>query len=369
MALTHCGGGYFYGCDNLKKIKLFFIRNYQRFIRFLISLSAVSALAFGVLSVSATSTYPFVVAQPQLTGNNCYIEFVTANNWKQVIYVSLLPNMFDGSTDVSSASVGFVAYVADGWLHIGLTSDIPSNRQLYGFVLGPTGDCVLLKHVEVGNKNDSLVFYLGNSGAITGIHGYNCEVSGIARNHDFIFTYGADTSFNNLLISINSLAQQGVNKINSIADTLLSIYLQDRSFFSSVNMEQILKAIQDNKSSAEKSEYSSPDTSNATQYESAESELMNTTSSGRSAAVDSMKGIGGLLDNHVGKALLATSKLMSEFLGIDWLGDIVHFSLVCGLFAFVLGLSVYIFFNAGSNTRVADRRADTTNLHRNRLGK
>lgn len=40
----------------MKKIKLFFVRNYQRFIRFLISFSAVSVLVFGMaFSVYAAS--------------------------------------------------------------------------------------------------------------------------------------------------------------------------------------------------------------------------------------------------------------------------------------------------------------------------
>lgn len=360
----------------MKKIKYFFIRQYAKIIRFLIAFSSVISLLFAqAFSTSAITYFDCVYAQPQLTGKNCYLEIVTSKNWRWLVCVQL--DAFSDASDISD--VGFMAFISENYLCVSTTTSIPSSMLLSGFRVDMvSGDMTAFEHVEAGNRNDSMKTWIGSAGTITGIHGYNCTVTSIstATKNDFVVSYGADVSFRSYLRSISSYVSSISmdvasikTAVNTINTNLVNIFNQDKAFFGSTNMDQILKAIQDNKSSAENNEYTSPDTSNASQYESAESQLMDTTASGRSSAVDTMKGIGGILDNHVGKSLLATSKLMSEFLGIDWLGDIAHFALVCGLFAFILGISVMIIGSFG-NWHVASRRADVDyNSHRKRLGK
>lgn len=360
----------------MKKIKYFFIRQYAKIIRFLIAFSSVISLLFAqAFSTSAITYFDCVYAQPQLTGKNCYLEIVTSKNWRWLVCVQL--DAFSDASDMSD--VGFTAFISGNYLCVSTTTSIPSSMLLSGFRVDMvSGDMTAFEHVEAGNRNDSMKTWIGSAGTITGIHGYNCTVTSIstATKNDFVVSYGTDVSFRSYLRSISSYVSSISmdvasikTAVNTINTNLVNIFNQDKAFFGSTNMDQILKAIQDNKSSAENNEYTSPDTSNASQYESAESQLMDTTASGRSSAVDTMKGIGGILDNHVGKSLLATSKLMSEFLGIDWLGDIAHFALVCGLFAFILGISVMIIGSFG-NWHVASRRADVDyNSHRKRLGK
>ena len=360
----------------MKKIKYFFIRQYSKIIRFLITFSSVIVLIFAqAFSTSAITYFDCVYAQPQLTGKNCYLEIVTSKNWRWLVVVQL--DAFSDATDISD--VGFHASILDNYLVISCDCSIPTSMLLSGFRVDMvSGDMTAFEHVEAGNRNDSMRTWIGSAGTITGVHGYNCNVTYItsATKNDFVVSYGSDVSFRSYLRSISSYVSSvsmDVSSIktavNTINTNLVNIFNQDKAFFGNTNMDEILQAIKDNKSSAENNEYSSPDTSNASQYESAESQLMDTTASGRSSAVDTMKGIGGILDNHVGKSLLATSKLMSEFLGIDWLGDIVHFALVCGLFAFVLGISVMI-IGSFSNWHVASRHADVDyNSHRKRLGK
>lgn len=363
----------------MKKIKYFFIRQYAKIIRFLITFSSVIALIFAqTFSASAVTYFDCVYAQPQLTGKNCYLEIVTSKNWRWLVCVQL--DAFSDATNISD--VGFNAFISDNYLCIGTTAHIPSSMLLSGFRVDMvSGIMTAFEHAEAGNPGDVVRTWIGSAGSITGIHGYNCDVydstiSATATKNDFVVNYGSDVSFRSYLRSISSYISSISmdvasikTAVNTINTNLVNIFNQDKSFFGSTNMDEILQAIKDNKSSAENNEYTSPDTSNASQYESAESQLMDTTSSGRSSAVDTMKGIGGILDNHVGKSLLATSKLMSEFLGIDWLGDIAHFALVCGLFAFVLGISVMIIGSFG-NWHVASRHADVDyNSHRKRLGK
>lgn len=360
----------------MKKIKYFFIRQYSKIIRFLITFSSVIALIFAqAFSAGALRYIDCVYSQPQLTGKNCYLEIFTSKNWQWLVCVQL--DAFSDASDMSD--VGFTAFISENYLCVSTTTSIPSSMLLSGFRVDMvSGDMTAFEHVEAGNRNDSMKTWIGSAGTITGIHGYNCNVTSIttATKNDFVVNYGTDMSLRSTLNSVSVYVSQLISYtssiktvVNTINTNLVNLFNQNKSFFGSTNMDQILQAIKDNKSSAENNEYTSPDTSNASQYESAESELMDTTASGRSSAVDTMKGIGGILDNHVGKSLLATSKLMSEFLGIDWLGDIVHFALVCGLFAFVLGISVMI-IGSFSNWHVASRHADVDyNSHRKRLGK
>lgn len=363
----------------MKKIKYFFIRQYAKFIRFLITFSSVIALIFSqAFSTSAITYFDCVYAQPQLNGKNCYLEIVTSNNWRWLVCVQL--DAFSDATNISD--VGFNAFILGDFLCIGTTISIPVSMLLSGFRVDMvSGNMTAFEHVDAGSRNDYVRTWIGSAGSITGIHGYNCVVSDstitrTAKNNDFVVSYGSDISFRSYLNSISSYVSS-VSKdvasiktaVNTINTNLVNIFNQDKSFFGSTNMDEILKAIKDNKSSAENNEYTSPDTSNASQYESAESQLMDSTASGRTSAISTMKGIDRIVNNRVAKSLLATSKLMAEFLGIDWIRDIVHFSLVCGLFAFVLGISVMIIGSFG-NWHVASRRADVDyNSHRKRLGK
>ena len=110
----------------MKKIKLFFVRNYQRFIRFLISLSSVLALLFGqAFSASAIDYYDCVYAQPQLTGMNCYLEIVFSSTWKWLVVAQL--DAYSDATYISD--IGFQAYVSGQNLCIKPTTSIPPSFQ------------------------------------------------------------------------------------------------------------------------------------------------------------------------------------------------------------------------------------------------
>ena len=326
----------------MKNIKLFFVRNYQRFIRFLISFSVISVFIFGVFSVSAASApivYTASISQPQLTGNDCYLEVVTANGWKMVVYVSLAPS--PSSNNVSSAA--FHAFVEDNKLFVSTLSALPSDRQLYGYMYDATyGGVSSLHHVETGNPADSLYVGLGNSGAITGIHGYNCYVDGISTsNNQFVFSYGVDTSFNNFLSAINSSVNSGVGKLDTISSTLVTLYNQNKAFFGSVNMQQILKAIQDNKSSAEKNEYSgATDEQKKAQsdLDTSEKKISEDTADARASTINIFKNF--TLPGDIMKGLLCVTNIFNSLCaGVPFAPIILNFSLAIGAAAFLLGLT------------------------------
>lgn len=329
----------------MKKIKLFFIRNYHRFIRFLISLSVISILAFGAFSVSAApapTVYSASISQPQLTGNDCYLEVVTANGWKMVVYVTLAPS--HSSNNVSNAA--FTAFVSDNNLFITSLTGLPSDRQLYGYVYDVSfGSVGNLAHVETGNPNDSLYLWLGNSGAITGIHGYNCDVTDISvTSSQFVFSYGVDTSFINFLSAISSSVSSGVGKLSDISSTLVNLYNQNKAFFGSTNMDQILKAIQDNKSSAEKNEYSgatSDQKKAQSDLDTSEKKISDDTAEARASTINIFKNFSVVGD--ISKGLLSVTNLFNDLcLRFSPSAGLLNFSLALGIGAFLLGVSAYV---------------------------
>lgn len=354
----------------MKKIKYFFIRQYAKIIRFLISLSVISVFIFGSFSVSAAESYYFYFSQPQVTDTSCYFEIVRSDGYCCVVYG------FAGSTPQD-----FVATLSNGRIYFEAVG-VDGEYQSFYLLDRWTGGTLL-------PRNNGLYYFDLAGFGVGAIYAHNAYYKGFSSpTIDRVFLYGQDLQVNDNFTAVISLLnqlkssgataaqlQQVITSIGNLDNhtngnlKLILEAIKNQTTTQNAKLDEILQAIRDNKSSAENNEYTSPDTSNASQYESAESQLMDTTASGRSSAVDTMKGIGGILDNHVGKSLLATSKLMSEFLGIGWLGDIVRFALVCGLFAFVLGISVMIIGTFG-NWHVASRRADVDyNSHRKRLGK
>lgn len=329
----------------MNRIKLFFIRNYQRFIRFLISFSVISVFIFGVFSASAASAptvYSASISQPQLSGNDCYLEVVTANGWKLVVYVTLASS--PSSNNVSN--VAFSADVSDNNLHIVPLSALPSDRLLYGYMYDVSfGTVNQLAHVETGNPADSLFLWLGNSGAITGIHGYNCDVTSISTSDsNFVFSYGVDTSFIHFLSAISSSLNSGVGKLNEISSALVNIYNQNKAFFGSVNMQQILKAIQDNKSSAEKNDYSGATTEQKkaqSDLDTSEKKIYDDTAEARNTTINIFKNFSVVGD--ISKGLLSVTALFNDLcLRFSPAAGLLNFSLALGIGAFLLGVSAYV---------------------------
>ena len=332
----------------MKKIKLFFVRNYQRFIRFLLSLSAVSAFIIGQAFTSSAVTYiDCVYSQPQLTGKNCYLEIVTSKNWHWLVVVQL--DAFSDAADISD--VGFHAFISGNYLCVSTTTSIPSSMLLSGFRVDmASGIMTSFEHVEAGNRNDSMRTWIGSAGTITGIHGYNCNVTSItsATKNDFVVSYGADVSFRSYLRSISSYVSSisiDVSSIktsvNTINTNLVNIFNQDKAFFGSTNMDQILKAIQDNKSSAEKNVYSgATDEQKQAQsnLDAADKKISDDTAEARSSTINIFKNF--TLPGDIMKGLLCVTNIFNSLCaGLPFAPIILNFSLAIGAAAFLLGLT------------------------------
>lgn len=347
-ALSLAGGGAFFGCDLMKKIKLFFIRNYQRFIRFLISLSVVSAFIIGQAFTSSAVTYiDCVYSQPQLTGKNCYLEIVTSNNWHWLVVVQL--DAFSDAVDISD--VGFTAFISENYFCVSTTTSIPSSMLLSGFRVDmDSGIMTSFEHVEAGNRNDSMRTWIGSAGTITGIHGYNCNVTSIttATKNNFAVNYGTDISLRSSLNSVSVYVSQLMSYtssiktvVNTINTNLVNIFNQNKAFFGSTNMDQILKAIQDNKSSAEKNVYSgATDEQKQAQsnLDAADKKISDDTADARASTINIFKNFS--LPGDIMKGLLCVTNIFNSLCsGVPFAPIILNFSLAIGAAAFLLGLT------------------------------
>lgn len=288
------------------KIKLFFIRNYQRFIRFLISLSVISVFSISIfcVSVSAATSYKCVLSQPQLNGRNFYAEVITADNWRWLI-------MGEVSTyNLSCNDIYFVAYSDGSKLcfraNIVLESTTPDNVFFNAvYVDMGSGVAYQMSHIDY----TTVYVSLAQSGKVAGIHGYGVDVSPFAGkvNSDFIINYGSDS------VALDKL-------------------------------DAILAKLNDNASSAENNVYSGV----SDEQKKAQSDLHNSekkisddTAEARASTINIFKNFSVVGD--ISKGLLSVTALFNDLcLRFSPSAGLLNFSLALGIGAFLLGVSAYV---------------------------
>ena len=308
----------------MKKIKLFLIRNYQRIIRFLISFSVIGCLSCFVLTTSAGTVvdHRFYCSKPDITNNSCLIELVRADGKAFCIYVCAYKN--DGST---VGDIAFYASVVDGQLQIRPSSALLDSISAYGVYWDNYGKMDTCTNVSL--KGASL--WLGGSSVVTGIHGYNVDVSTVSvadSTVGFVFDYGTDSFV--------------IDKLNKINDYLYS----SDARLSDINskLDRIIAAIEANKSSAEKNEYSGATTEQKqaqSDLDSAEASINADTASARASTVDVLKNF--TLPGDIMKGLLSVTNLFNSLCAnIPFAPIVLNFSLAIGTAAFLLGLTAVI---------------------------
>ena len=308
----------------MKKIKLFLIRNYQRIIRFLISFSVIGCLSCFVLITSAGTVvdHRFYCSKPDITNNSCLIELVRADGKAFCVYVCAYKN--DGS---SIGDIAFYASVVDGALQIRPSSALLDSISAYGVYWDNYGKMDTCTNVSI--KGASL--WLGGSSVVTGIHGYNVDVSTVPvadSTVGFVFDYGTDSFV--------------IDKLNKINDYLYS----SDARLSDINskLDRIIAAIEANKSSAEKNEYSGATTEQKqaqSDLDSAEASINADTASARASTVDVLKNFS--LPGDIMKGLLSVTNLFNSLCAnIPFAPIVLNFSLAIGTAAFLLGLTAVI---------------------------
>lgn len=317
----------------MKKIKLFLFRNYQRIIRFLISFSVIGCLLVAVLTVSAGSVvdHRFYCSKPDITNNSCLIELVRSDGKAFCIYVCAYKN--DGS---SIGDVAFYASVVDGALQIRPSSALLDSISSYGVYWDNYGKMDTCTNVSI--KGASL--WLGGSSFVTGIHGYNVDVSTVSvadSTVGFVFDYGTDSFV--------------IDKLNKINDYLYS----SDARLSDINskLDRIIAAIEANKSSAEKNEYSGATTEQKqaqSDLNSAEASINSDTASARASTVDVLKNF--TVPGDIMKGLLSVTNLFNSLCAnIPFAPIVLNFSLAIGAAAFLLGLSAWAIGKFGGSRK------------------
>lgn len=317
----------------MKKIKLFLIRNYQRIIRFLISFSVIGCLSCFVLTTSAGTVvdHRFYCSKPDITNNSCLIELVRADGKAFCIYVCAYKN--DGST---IGDIAFYASVVDGQLQIRPSSALLDSISAYGVYWDNYGKMDTCTNVSI--KGASL--WLGGSSVVTGIHGYNVDVSTVSvadSTVGFVFDYGTDSFV--------------IDKLNKINDYLYS----SDARLSDINskLDRIISAIEANKSSAEKNDYSGPSSDQKqaqSDLDSAEASINADIAEARTSTINIFKNF--TLPGDIMKGMLSVTKIFNAMCNcIPFAPIILNFSLAVGAAAFLLGLSAWTIGKFGGRNK------------------
>lgn len=298
-------------------MKKSFKLNRYKLLKVIVCFFSVICLSFGSLVVFADSSNPTVyyanISQPQLTGNDCYLEIVTANDWRLVIYVRAVFSSESDSEYIYRSDISFNAIIEDGYLKI-FTSDYGLQNVIYGWYYdlnwGSVGNLGSID--SSGSYPDYVRLYLGNSGDIICIHAYNCSFSSDSTlstlSSDFVFSYGMDTVFN--------------NKIDSI-----------------------ISALEQNKSSAEKNTYSgttSEQNQAQSDLQSSEDKIYEDTAEYRDSTISVFKNF-KIVDSIANGMLAVTSLFNVVTVRLSIASPLLQFSLAIGLGAFLLGVSSIVF--------------------------
>lgn len=150
-------------------------------------LSILLSLSVLCLPASALTSINCVVAEPQLTGKNFYAEVNTANNWHWLIIgevSSKEPISFNDLTFSASQDSTYLNFFVSGPLG-GTTNTTVKLSVVYVDMWNGKA-----YHLENSAYNHCRQ-WLGASGKVSGIHGYNVDVSSFSSSaqNDFVVNY------------------------------------------------------------------------------------------------------------------------------------------------------------------------------------
>lgn len=174
-------------------------------------ISVIFSLSVFCVPVSAISTIYCVTAQPQLTGNNCYVEVISSNNWRWLMYAGV--NSLTGSPDINNFT--FRCYADSQYIYIDSEREVPGTYSLSGYYIDMvSGKAVSLEpYFKTGTQSYGLRIWAKSFGSVSGIHGYNCGVTAFSNAHsDFVVNYGSrEITYEQLNQIISALNNSSAN--------------------------------------------------------------------------------------------------------------------------------------------------------------
>lgn len=149
--------------------------------------SIILSLSVFCLPASALTSINCVVAQPQLNGKNFFAEVNTANNWHWLIIGEVSckdPISFNDLTFTASQDSTYLNFFVSGPLG-GTTNSTVKLSVVYVDMWN--GKSYHLENVAYNHCRQ----WLGASGKVTGIHGYNVDVTSFSSSvqNDFVINY------------------------------------------------------------------------------------------------------------------------------------------------------------------------------------
>lgn len=169
--------------------------------------SVILSLSVFCTPASAFTSINCVVAQPQLTGNNCYLEVISSNNWRWLIYAGV--NSLTGTPDIKNFTFRF--YVEGDYFYLKSEREVPGTYSFSGYYIDMvSGKFVSLEpYFMQSSQSYCLRVWAKSFGAVTGIHGYNCDVTAFKNpNADFVVNYGSQQltyeQLNQIIASLNN---------------------------------------------------------------------------------------------------------------------------------------------------------------------
>lgn len=173
--------------------------------------SFILSLSVFCVPASAISTIYCITAQPQLTGNNCYIEVISSNNWRWLLYAGV--NSLTGSPDIKNFT--FRCYADSQYIYIDSEREVPGTYSFSGYYIDMvSGKAVSLEpYFKSGSQSYGLRIWAKSFGSVTGIHGYNCDVTAFSNAHsDFVVNYGSqEITYEQLNQIISALNNSSAN--------------------------------------------------------------------------------------------------------------------------------------------------------------
>lgn len=150
-------------------------------------IAVILSLTVFCIPASALTSINCVVAQPQLNGKNFYAEVKTANNWNWLIIGEVSckePISFNDLTFTASQDSTYLNFFVSGPLG-GTTNSTVKLSVVYVDMWNGKA-----YHLESSAYNHCRQ-WLGASGKVTGIHGYNVDVTSFSSSvqNDFVINY------------------------------------------------------------------------------------------------------------------------------------------------------------------------------------
>lgn len=178
----------------------------------------LSFSVFCIPAFAAVVNFSCIVAQPQLTGNNCYLEIVTSYGWHWLV-VAQVSARDEGA---NAGDVSFYARSDENYLYIGVTGDL-SNLTTAPLYLSATytdmssGQTVSFSNY--GSTAREVRVWMKSDNKVVGAHGYNCSVSRLGNlQNNFIVKYAADTLAYSILYQILTQLQNSASSTETAVD-------------------------------------------------------------------------------------------------------------------------------------------------------